>query len=264
MPRSADELRQEGRAWLAAAAGRLMLPRTLYLVPGITNEDALMWATVEAEGRRAFRNWDAYARPVKFESVSPNQTFEDQGIYFESIVASTYPADGLHLVGDYDILSYSMGGLDAAFALERAAESSSAATPRMRRSFNFITLDAPFDGVPNWRLRKTFSDMIGRPDRQSQCDALAPHSPELTRLGARRDLLGAACERVTCYSAGGDSAVQVPWSSSDLFADMGSAAPWGPRPSYRHYIVPGASHSGESAIYDNPYVIASVFGVLIS
>ena len=139
-----------------------------------------------------------------------------------------------------------------------------AAAAPIRRAFTVVTLDTPFDGVPNWAIRKTFPDMTGRPERQSQCDALAPRSPQLDRLRARRGALAQSCQRWYAYSAGGDSAVQVPWESGDLFGDSGSLAPWGSAPAYAHYIMPGVSHAGDNTIHDDPYVMASVFSQLLS
>jgi len=217
-----------------------------------------MWDDVWSWGSLSIPNWAAYAERVTFESVNPNATFVDFGAHLQTHIAARYPAPaGAAGVGEYDLLCYSMGGLDSVIALISAPDA-------MAKAFNLITLDTPFDGVPNWKLRQQFPDMNGRPDRQSQCAALAPDSPALRALRAARGQLGSRVERIWCYSAGGDMAVQVPVTSSNLCADIPPATLFqGPSPSYASRLVPGASHAGESAIYSNEYAIAMAFGNLL-
>ena len=263
MAKTPDELRADGRAWLNGLGGRFLLQRRLFLLPGICNEDAAMWATVTAWGRRAIPNWDDYARPVTFLTVPGNGDFIGFGDYVRGLIAATYPFDPTHLVGEFDILAYSMGGLDAFAAMVPLAPSTFDSVPRMGKAFNFITFDTPFGGVPNFSIRKTFGDMTGRPDRQSQCEALSPTSPQIRALRGARSQLAACVERVVCYSAGGDALVQVPISSSNLCADVQAETLWGTSPSFASNLIPGASHAGDSAIFDNEFAIASAFGQLL-
>ena len=259
MPKTPAELRSSGRAWLGALGRRFPLHRKLFLVPGICNEDAAMWDDVWSWGSLSIPNWAAYAERVTFESVNPNATFVDLGAYLQAHIGARYPAaaPGAAAVGEYDLLCYSMGGLDSVSAL-------TAAPGAMAKAFHLITFDTPFDGVPNWKLRQQFPDMNARPDRQSQCAALAPGSPELQALRTARAQLASRVERIWCYSAGGDLAVQVPVTSSNLCADVPPATLFqGPTPSYSSRLVPGASHAGESAIYSNEYAIALAFGNLL-
>jgi hypothetical protein len=263
MPKTPAELQSAGRAWLGNLGRRFPLQRRLFLVPGICNEDAEMWNDVWSWGSLSIPNWAAYAERVTFESVEPRATFVDFGTYLQRRIGARYPAptggaaSGTPGVGEYDLLCYSMGGLDSVSAL-------TSSTGAMAKAFNLITYDTPFDGVPNWKLRQQFSDMTGRPDRQSQCAALAPGSPELQALRASRKALSTRVERIWCYSAGGDLAVQVPVSSSNLCADMPPATLFGgPTPAYASRLVPGASHAGDGAIYSNEYAIAMAFGNLL-
>lgn len=263
MPKTPSELRDDGRNWLAALGKRYPLQRRLYLVPGICNEDSLMWDTIWNWGSQSIPNWSTYAERVNFEHLTAKATFIDFGDYVRGVIGARYPWDPAHPVGEYDIVGYSMGGLDTFAAMVPLGASTFATVARMAKAFNFITLDTPFNGVPNWQIRRGFPDMSGRPDRQSQCDALAPGSPQLSALRAARNQLAGNAERIVCYSAGGDSLVQVPYSSSNLCADIPSASLWGAAPSYKSLLIPGASHAGESAIFDNEYLIASLFGQLL-
>ena len=265
MPKTPTELRADGRAWLSSLGKRYPLHRRLYLVPGICNEDAQMWDTIWMWGALTIPNWAEYAERVKFETVPTQQNgdFIGFGDYMRGMIAQRYPYDATHDVGEFDVVGYSMGGLDTFAAMIPLAASTYAATPRMGKAFNFITLDTPFDGVPNWALRKSFPDVSGNPGRQSQCDALAPGSAQLTALRAARNQLAGHVERVVCYGAGGDSAIQVPNSSSNLCYDLTPTQLWGSSPSFTSSLIPGASHAGESAIFDNEYAIASVFGQLL-
>lgn len=259
MPKTPAELRSTGRAWLGALGKRFPLQRRLFLVPGICNEDAAMWDDVWSWGSLSIPNWGAYAERVTFEAVQPNATFVDLGSYLRTHIAAQYPAPaaGTAAVGEYDLLCYSMGGLDSVSALVSDPGA-------MAKAFNLITFDTPFAGVTNWKLRQQFSDMQGRPDRQSQCAALAPDAPELQALRATRSVLATRVERIWCYSAGGDLAVQVPVESSNLCSDMQPGTLFGgPVPSYSSRLVPGSSHAGEGAIYANEYAIAMAFGNLL-
>ncbi len=259
MPKTPAELRSGGRAWLAALGRRFPLQRRLYLIPGICNEDAAMWDDVWSWGSLSIPNWATYVERVTFDAVNPRATFVDFASYLQAHIGSRYPAPaaGATGVGEYDLLCYSMGGLDSVSALTTAPAA-------MAKAFNLITFDTPFDGVPNWKLRQQFGDMTGRPDRQSQCAALAPGSPELQALRTGRAQLVSRVERIWCYSAGGDLAVQVPVASSNLCADIPPATLFGgPTPSYASRLVPGASHAGDGAIYSNEYAIAMVFGNLL-
>lgn len=265
MPKTPAELRDDGRAWLSSLSKRYPLQRRLYLVPGICDESSHVWDTIWIWGALTISNWAEYAERVSFEKIptAQNGDFIGLGDALRAQIAARYPYDPTHLVGEYDLLGYSMGGLASFAAMVPIGGSTWAATPRMAKAFNMITLDAPFDGVPNWALRRQFPDMTARADRQSQCDALAPGSPQLTALRAARNQLAGCVERIVCYSAGGDAIVQVPRASSNLCADVVPATIWGATPSYLSNLIPGASHAGESAICDNEYAIASLFGQLL-
>lgn len=263
MPRTPSELRADGRAWLNALGKRHPLHRRTYLVPGICNEDAAMWDAIWSWGTLTIPNWGDYAQRIKFTDVTPNSDFIAFGDHVRKEIGRTYPFDPADPVGEYDIVTYSMGGLDAFAAMVPLAPSSFDTVPRMGKAYHLLTLDTPFGGVPNWALRKGFPDIASRPDRQTQCDALAPHSPQLASLRAARAQLAGCVERIACYSAGGDSAIQVPVTSSNLCNDARPASLWGTAIQYGSYLIPGASHGGDSAIYDNEFAIASVFGQLL-
>lgn len=263
MPPTPSELRAAGRQWLGNLDKRHPLQRRLYLVPGICNEDALIWDTMWQWGMLTVPNWTEYAERVEFMDIPARDTFVDLGDYLRSRIAARYPYDAAHQVGEFDVVGYSMGGLDTFAAMVDLRAAAPAPARGMAKAFHFITLDTPFGGVPNWVLRKSFPDMQGRPDRQSQCDALAPTSPQLQALRAARGAIAGLAERIVCYSAGGDSAVQVPLESSNLCYDAQPTALWGAAPTYASHLIPGASHAGESAIFDNEYLIASVFGQLL-
>lgn len=263
MPKSPSELRADGRAWLSQLDTGHPLQRRVYFAPGICNEDSEIWDTVWHWGTLCVPNWADYAQRVVFDTVPNKNDFVGFGDYMRDLIAQQYPYDPTHAVGEFDLVGYSMGGLDSFAAMVPIGASTYAATPRMGKAFNFITLDTPFAGVPNWALRKTFPDIVGRPDRVTQCDALAPGSPQLTQLRAARAQLADRVERIVCYGAGGDSAIQVPNESSNLFHDLVPATVFGARPTYTSNLIPGASHAGESAIFDNEYAIASLFGQLL-
>ena len=264
MPPTPAERRKHGRAWLNALDNRYSLPRTLYLVPGICNEDAAIWNTMREWGASTIPNWEEYCVPVQFLDFDPRDDFVDFGVELRDLIASKYPLDDELPVGEFDLVCYSMGGLNAftaMIALEDRYPFSE--TPAMAKAFNYITLDTPFRGVPNWQLRRNFPDMTDRPDRQSQCAALAPDAPVMQAVVAARAELRGKAERMICYSAAGDSVVQVPVDSSDLLSDDPPLSPWGDTPTYASYVIPGVSHAGAGAIYDDEFVIASVFGQLL-
>lgn len=263
MPKSPDELRSDGRAWLSSLGKRFPLQRRLFLLPGICNEDAAMWDTVVGWGRLTIPNWDDYALPVKFDTVPNPSDFVGFGDYVRSLIAARYPFDPGHLVGEFDIVAYSMGGLDAFAAMIPLGSSTYAATPRMSKAFNFITFDTPFGGVPNWRIRKELPDIKNSIDRTTQMTALAPESAQLAELRSTRSQLSDRVERIVCYSAGGDALIQVPLSSSNLCDDVSAESLFGAAPSFASNVIPGASHAGASGIYDNEFAIASAFGQLL-
>jgi hypothetical protein len=263
VPPTPSELRAAGRDWLGNLAKRYPLQRRLYLVPGICNEDAQMWDTIWHWGMLSIPNWADYAERIRFETLTARDDFRDFGDHVRGLIAARYPYDPTHQVGEFDVVCYSMGGLDTCAAMVDLRATPVVPARGMAKAFHFITLDTPFGGVPNWALRRSFPDMSGRPDRQTQCDALNPDSPQLAALRAARGALAGVAERIVCYSAGGDSAVQVPLESSNLCYDAQPASLWGAAPTYASHLIPGASHAGESAIFDNEYLIASVFGQLL-
>ncbi len=264
MPETPAERRKRARAWLDSLRKRFPLPRTLYLVPGICNEDSAIWDTMREWGRKTIPNWEEYCVPVQFLGFTPRDDFIDFGAELRKLIASKYPLDPSRPVGEFDLVCYSMGGLNAfAAMIPLEGRYPFSAVPPMAKAFNYIALDVPFRGVPNWELRRKFSDMRGRPDRQSQCTALAPDASALRSLLAARDDLHGKAERMVCFSAGGDSAMQVPLSSSDILSDRPDVVPWGSSPTYSRHVLPGLSHAGASAIYDDEYAIARVFKQLL-
>ncbi len=264
MPATPAERRKWARAWLNALGKRYPLQRTLFLVPGIANEDAAMWNAMRSWGTKVIPNWEEYCVPVQFFDFTPRDDFVDFGVELRDLIASKYPLDDEISAGEFDLVCYSMGGLDAfAAMIPLDGRYPFSETPQMARAFNYITLDTPFRGVPNWAVRQRFPDMTGRPDRQSQCAALNPDAPLLRSVVAARPQLAGKAERMVCYSAAGDSVVQVPLDSSDILSDDPSPSPWGDLPSYSNYVIPGVSHAGAGAIYDDEFVIASVFGQLL-
>lgn len=264
MPETPAERRKRARRWLDSLRKRFPLPRTLYLVPGISNEDSVIWDTMREWGRKTIPNWDEYCVPVQFLDFTPRDDFIDFGAELRRRIAGKYPLDPTRPVGEFDLVCYSMGGLDAfAAMIPLQGRYPFSVVPPMAKAFNYVTLDVPFRGVPNWQLRREFPDMRGRPDRQSQCTALAPDGSALRSVIAARGELHAKAERMVCISAGGDSAVQVPISSSDILSDRPPAVPWGSTPTYSRGVIPGLSHSGASAIHSDAYAIARVFKQLL-
>lgn len=264
MPETPAERRKRARAWLNSLRKRFPLPRTLYLVPGICNEDSAIWDTMREWGRKTIPGWDEYCVPVEFLNFTPRDDFIDFGAVLRKLIASKYPLDPARAVGEYDLVCYSMGGLNAfAAMIPLQGRYPFSAVPPMAKAFSYITLDVPFRGVPNWQLRREFSDMSGRTDRRSQCTALDPAATALRSVVAARAELRDKAERMVCFSAGGDSVVQVPHSSSDLLSDRPPAVPWGLTPTYSKHVMPGLSHAGASAIYDDEYSIARVFKQLL-
>lgn len=264
MSETPAERRKRARGWLNSLRKRHRLQRTLYLVPGLCNEDSAIWDTMREWGRKTIPNWDDYCVPVQFLGFTSREDFIDFGAELRKLIASKYPLDLSRPVGEFDLVCYSMGGLNAfAAMIPLKGRYPFSMVPPMAKAFSFITLDVPFRGVPNWELRRKFPDMTGRPDRQSQCSALAPDGSALRSLLAARGELHGKAERMVCFSAGGDSAVQVPQQSSDLLSDKPPAQPWGPTPTYSRHVIPGLSHAGASAIYDDDYAIARVFKQLL-
>lgn len=264
MPETPAERRKRARVWLNSLRKRFRLPRTLYLVPGICNEDSAIWDKMRDWGRKTILDWDQYCVPVQFLAFTPRDDFIDFGAELRKLIAKKYPLDPARPVGEFDLVCYSMGGLNAfAAMIPLQGRYPFSVVPPMAKAFNYITLDVPFRGVPNWQLRRKFPDMSGRPDRQSQCTALDPAASALRSVVAARAELRGKAERMVCFSAGGDSAVQVPSWSSDMLSDRPPAAPWGSAPTYSSHIIPGLSHAGASAIYDDDYAIARVFKQLL-
>lgn len=264
MPETPAERRKRARAWMNSLRKRFPLQRTVYLVPGLCNEDSAIWNTMCEWGAGTIPNWDEYCVPVEFLDFTPRDDFVDFGVELRDLIASKYPLDEEVPVGEFDLVCYSMGGLDAfAAMIPLEGRYPFSETPAMAKAFNFITLDVPFRGVPNWEVRLSFPDMKDRPDRQSQCKALAPDAAVMQAVVAARAELQGKAERIVCYGAGGDSIVQVPLDSSDLLSDRPPVSPWGPSPAYASYVIPGVSHAGASAIYEDEFAIASVFGQLL-
>ena len=260
---SIDDLTGWALAWLKAKKKKpLMLQRTAYFVPGLTDEDAGCWTgknSIAEWGPKVFANWDTHARIVtfKYPYPSPMRSFFDFADDLRAEIAMAYPDNGL-AVGEYDLVSHSMGALDALAALFDDAYAARTNPPikRIANAFNFVSFDAPYGGVPNAEARKALTT----PDRAEQCDCLMVNSPELGIISGLRKRVPDRISRVTCYGA--DSTFQVEVQQPDMYPQNG---PWKferKRVGYRYFRIPGSSHSGGLGCTKSVIAIANLFETL--
>jgi hypothetical protein len=274
-----DELESAAVQWLNSKRGKLALARTLYLVPGLEDENASCWiggdnSIVDVWGPRVFSPWvvakaterlakpdvwkTANVRVIDFDQTERASFFDFRDAVVDAVV-NEYPDDG-SLVGEYDIVGHSMGGLDAFVSL---VDGCSPAGPlpagrRIARAFNFVTMDTPYRGIPNVETRvKLAADA-----KKDQTRALAPGSEQLGLVGAAAADIAGRAVRVTCY--GVDSATQVEVTSGNLFADEGTFASVRAQSDYRFFQIPGASHSGPLGITHSTITIANLFFTLVT
>jgi hypothetical protein len=261
--------------WLKEHRKKCSLHRTLYLVPGLCDEAGGCWNAICTEfGPATFIDWDRFARPLTFDegglfpadsarAGQPMNTFLDFGDLLREQVAQSHP-DHVSGVGEYDLLCHSMGGLDAFAALV------SAEAPKIAMAFNLITCDTPFRGIPNADARKAFPDMNGKPQRQSQCDAIDEVKPAIwSRLLGNTPALIGRIERLTCYRADRPLFVAVKASSSDLLQDQAlfpSRTEWlaaRKEVRYRAQVIPGSAHSGSDGLTSVRNGVVEIFRTLI-
>lgn len=277
---NADELEAMCEKWLKDRAGQLRLQRTLYLIPGLDDESAGCWSSNGGKtiydfwGPRIFQNWHGVSSakagtpewdaatvrliqfPLPYPASFPGTDFRDFGLTVRQLIGSHYPDRG-SVMGEYDVVGHSMGGLDAMAALLAIDPvGGNAGAPQIAKAYNFVTLDTPYRGVPNIALRMRFSP----PHAQGQCRALADGCPELTLLGSRAAELAARVTRITCY--GVETASQVEVRSANLYADRNRFAHERFETDYRFLKIPGASHSGTLGITRSPITIANLFDTL--
>ena len=258
------ENRLEAIRWLRGLEGRFSLKRPVFFVPGISNEDAAMWDSFFSWGESVVGQWGSFAHRVLFPTgTSPAATFSDLGSSVRQQVAAVLsgmpnPAQAV------DIVCYSMGGLDTFAALVDLTGNAGGQAP-MPHVHHWIALDTPFHGFPNWDLRLKGGDMSDPafPGRPTQCRAMAPESPLINSLLKNRTALAGKCDVLTCYSAGGETDIQVPRWSSNLCDDIKPGELWGTSPTYTWNLIDGAVHTGDYGIYAVEYVIASALGLLL-
>jgi hypothetical protein len=273
-----DELETAALQWLNSQRGKLSLQRTLYLVPGFEDETAGCWARgmntiADVWGPRIFNNWQlavasqdlqnqvkwkwANVRLIDFDAGVHRPSFLDFADTLRKAIQPEYPDDHSSM-GEFDVVCHSMGGLDAFAALVDDLAPAHPVPPgdRIARAFNFVTMDTPYRGIPNWmaRLKMTAAG------KEDQCRAMAPDSPELQLVAAAASRLPSRAVRVTCY--GVDSASQVEVTSGDLYADAARFAHERQTSDYRFFQIPGASHSGPQGITQSVITIANLFHTL--
>ena len=278
---SVDEMEAFCRKWLNDRRGNLRLQRDLYLVTGLSDEQSNCWnasdAIAQKWGPAVFSNWhaadatqrgtpawdSATVRVLSFPNppytgAPPFGSFIDFGNVVSDMIADHHALRGASLMGEYDIVGHSMGGLDT-FAALFDLDSTPAAEPprRIANAFNLATLDTPWRGVANIAIRRKFES---DPQRLTQCDALAASSPQLAAVDARAAELGQRVARLTCYGA--DSAAQVEVSSANLFEDGTRFAAARAKTDYRFIVIPGVSHSGAFGITTSVITIANLFDTL--
>jgi len=273
-----DEIETACEQWLSQRKGKLMLQRTLYMVPGLEDEQAGCWiggpnTIADVWGPKIFSNWHlavasrdlanpaawnaANVRLIDFDANVLRATFLDFATTVREIIARSYPFDG-STMGEYDIMGHSMGGLDAFMALVDDADPANPVAPnaRIARAYNFITMDTPYRGIPNVDARIAMSE----PSKRSQCEAMRGGSPQLGLVDAAAARLPDRAVRITCY--GVDSASQIEVQSGNLYGDQKRFAAAIKASDYRFFQVPGASHSGPQGITQSVISISNAFNTL--
>ena len=275
-----DEIETAARQWLNGQKKKLTLQRTLYLVPGFEDETAGCWlkgpnAIGDIWGPGVFTNWQmavyskdkanavkwkwANVRVLDFDASVIRPSFFTFGDVVRAAINEDYPDDQSSM-GEYDIVGHSMGGLDAFAALVDEADPKRPVpvppAERIARAFNFVTMDTPYRGIPNWEARLKMT-AAGKED---QCKAMAPDCDQLKLVDAAASRLASRAIRITTY--GVDSAAQVEVISGDFYADAGRFAHERYATDYRFFQIPGASHSGPQGITQSVITIANLFYTL--
>lgn len=263
------ELRLEAEDWLGKLRKRQMrLHRHLFLVPGITDEFANCWRWLDAWGQLAIDGWGDDTRTiVRFDQLGAHSaaTFIDLGDYLRRKIIDVIGSAGSSTVPQFDVVCHSMGGLDSFAALVALSPGYDYSRLLLPRARYFITLDTPFRGVLNWRIRCGQKDISDPqfPDRPTQCAALSPQSPELSTMLANREALSELVDHVVCMQADREAPIEVDWASSDLWSDRPPDADWQTGPTYHSQMIPGTCHSGVGGITWSPITIAQVFNCLL-
>lgn len=277
---SADELEAVCSKWLRDRAGQLTLQRTLYLIPGLDDEGAGCWSVNGAKtiydhwGPLVFSNWHGVSSekagtpewnaatvrliqfPMPYPATFPGTDFRDFGLVVRQLIAMNYPDDG-SLMGEYDVVGHSMGALDAMAALlPLNPASGDAGALALAKACNFVSMDAPYRGVPNMPIRRKFSP----PFAQGQCSALTEGSAELALVDAQAAALSTRVTRMTCY--GVETASQVEVRSANLYADRTRFEHQRFTTDYRFLKIPGSSHSGSLGITRSTITIANMFDTI--
>ncbi len=281
MSATAEELESLADAYLSRIRGRRHLPRSLFLVGGLSDEVGACFDELAASGRQVFDNWDAYVTRIDFPTSDvfptgsaragqPMNTFLDFGDLLREKIGATYP-DHDSGVGEFDVVAHSMGGLDTVAAMVPLDSGKGGAVPppKLSRAFNFIACDSPFRGIPSADVRAQQPDMQ-TPQRQAQCRAIAENSPELLKLRAAIPAFCDRIERLKCLSAYTAVYVEVSPQSGNLLGDPSvfpSRDVWQQvrqRLWYRAAIIPGAVHSGDNGLTSVSTGIAEIFSTILN
>jgi hypothetical protein len=279
---SVDEMEAYCRKWLNDRRGKLRLQRDLYLISGLSDEEAGCWCDSggigQSWGQAVFSNWhqaDITQRgtpawdaatvrvlgfpPLPYPAGQPFDTFIDYGTIVRDAIHDHHPARPGSRMGEYDIVCHSMGGLDAFSALRDldANGGPGTAPDEIANAYNMATLDTPWRGVPNMPIRQTFESDAAR---LRQCAAITPGSPQLARVEADAANLQLRVTRLTCYGA--DTASQVEVDSANLYNDKVRHDVPRAKTDYRFIVIPGASHSGAMGITGSVITIANLFDTL--
>ena len=265
------ELRLEAEKWLdELRAKKLKLNRHLFLVPGITDETAECWRWIDLWGSSVIADWgDASRTIISFAQLGngghSQATFVDFGDYVRRRIAQVVGSPGQSNVAQFDVVCHSMGGLDSVAALVPLLGQYDYSNIPIPRPRYLITLDTPFRGVQNWKIRCARGDVADQawPGRPTQCQALAPGSPQLDALLQNRNALSGTVDHVVCMSADRELPIEVDWPSSDLWSDGDPDGAWGGATSYHAQMIPGTCHSGIGGITWSPITIAQIFNFLL-
>ena len=275
---SVDEIETACLQWLRKRHGKLSLQRTLYLVPGFEDETANCWfrgpnTIADVWGPYVFSNWQvaiasvdqgnptkwkwANVRVIDFDETIQRESFLDFGQTVRDTVRREYPDDQSSM-GEYDIACHSMGGLDSFAALLDDIDPGTHVPPehRIARAYNFVTMDAPYRGIPNVEARTN----MAADSKKEQCRAMTPGGPALLLVDRAASSLPSRVVRATCY--GVDTATQVEVISGNLYADEVRFAQQRHQSDYRFFQIPGASHSGPQGITQSLITIANFFHTL--
>ena len=285
---TAEELDDIAGGYLDDRAGACQLPRTLFLIGGLSDEQGKCFDALSIAGRQMFTNWDSYATRISFpwsatagnlfpaDSKRAGQqmnTFLDFGEFLREVIGQRYPDRGVD-VGEYDIVAHSMGGLDTFAALvplpPTATDTApSPGLPTLAKAFNVIACDSPFRGIPSADIRSAQPDMR-LPTRHAQCIAIDTASNEIKLLTSAIPQFCKRVERLRCLAAETAVYIEVPTTSSNILGDPG---PFASRDewqrtrqtlNYRSAIIPGAVHSADNGLTSTPTGIAEIFSTILN